>query len=342
MQDSQPTPPQSSSSESQAVPAFEDKVSSTERRKPTSEKKIQANRRNARRSTGPRTARGKRIASRNSTKHGLCAADVVNPNVGEKVEDFQNLLASLTQEYQPIGKTETLLVEQIASYWWRLRRALRAENGELSQGSVAALKRNFSESDRIWMDSSRCLWGDDLILPKEPASVQDQMVANFLQSTQGLELVLELLEAIRKEIGEKGDLSSVMRHLTAIYGSLGLRWINLFSSEGATLDANERLGSIDREIKGVRARAEHVAALEKLKQESEILVCSVPSADSKVLRYEAHIDRLLHRAMLQLERMQSRRKGEPVPIEIARLPRKSPAGDSPVLPEASGLSQTKK
>jgi hypothetical protein len=36
-----------------------------------SDKQIQANRRNARRSTGPRTAAGKSIASRNAFRHGL-------------------------------------------------------------------------------------------------------------------------------------------------------------------------------------------------------------------------------------------------------------------------------
>ena len=46
-------------------------------KKSTSEKKIEANRRNALRSTGPTTDKGKTAASRNAIKHGLLAREVV-------------------------------------------------------------------------------------------------------------------------------------------------------------------------------------------------------------------------------------------------------------------------
>lgn len=47
------------------------------RKPPISERRLEANRRNARRSTGPKTPRGKHFAARNAIKHGLlreCAA----------------------------------------------------------------------------------------------------------------------------------------------------------------------------------------------------------------------------------------------------------------------------
>ena len=46
-------------------------------KRPVSERKIQANRQNALRSTGPTTARGKRNVSRNAIKHGILAREVV-------------------------------------------------------------------------------------------------------------------------------------------------------------------------------------------------------------------------------------------------------------------------
>ncbi len=54
-----------------------DRTSTSERKPPLSERKLQANRQNARLSTGPRTARGKRTVARNAIKHGLLAREVV-------------------------------------------------------------------------------------------------------------------------------------------------------------------------------------------------------------------------------------------------------------------------
>jgi hypothetical protein len=162
--------------------------------------------------------------------------------------------------------------------------------------------------------------------------------------------LIAFLLAIRVEIEKTGTVSPGARYLIVRLGSVG--WAHLAAldlkideKKDQALDLNERkdsLALIDCEIEQFQDRQNRIATWEKLEQESENLVCSVPSADSKVLRYETHIDRLLHRTMLQLERVQNRRKGEPVPTEIARLPRKSPAGYSSASPEASVMTQTTK
>ena len=317
-------------------PELDNKVSSFKRGKPTSEKKTQANRRNARRSTGPRTARGKRIASRNSTKHGLCAADVVNPDLGENIEDFRRFHEKLIAEYEPIGEIENLLVKEIVSLLWRRKRVQRAENGEIIQAKVAAEKRNLAESDRLSMRG--VFW------------TGEKEVWALMRTDEGLRRVLGVVRWIRDEIAEKGSLASGMRDLSKRLSSLGCIYLSgldekLDQKKNKVLDIEERKDSlcqIDWEINRLEDRQTRIAALEKLDQESEILASSIPSTDSRVLRYETHIDRLLHRTMLQLERVQNRRKGEPVPTEIARLPRKSPAGYSSASPEASVMTQTTK
>ena len=75
-------------------------------------KKIEANRKNAKRSTGPRTERGKSIARFNAVTLGLFARHVVIPICdGYKPErDFQSLLDSLHQDFQPVGFYEEWLV----------------------------------------------------------------------------------------------------------------------------------------------------------------------------------------------------------------------------------------
>jgi hypothetical protein len=95
-----------------------------------SPRKLAANRRNASRSTGPRTPRGKRRSSLNALKHGMLAKDFVIPELEGKdaAAEFRALLHALTSDLAPRGAFELLLVEKIAVCTWRMRRLLRYEN----------------------------------------------------------------------------------------------------------------------------------------------------------------------------------------------------------------------
>jgi hypothetical protein len=85
-----------------------------------SEKQLEANRRNALNSTGPKTPQGKLIASQNATTHGLLSKHVViDGESGQDFEDFRNLLIDY---FQPIGILEQLLTNRIAASFWRLNR----------------------------------------------------------------------------------------------------------------------------------------------------------------------------------------------------------------------------
>jgi len=83
-------------------------------------KQLAANRRNAQRSTGPRTLEGKAKSRWNALQHGLLAKAVIPPSLEpyESRADFDSLLAAL--------------VERIATCYWRLARLLRAEAGAVA------------------------------------------------------------------------------------------------------------------------------------------------------------------------------------------------------------------
>jgi hypothetical protein len=100
--------------------------------------KIDANRKNAKRSTGPRTHRGKSIAKFNAVTHGLFAKHVAIPICdGDNPErDFQSLLDRLHQDFQPKGFYEEWLVGKIAECMWRLRRAARCESGAVREAAM--------------------------------------------------------------------------------------------------------------------------------------------------------------------------------------------------------------
>lgn len=86
----------------------------------STEKQIAANRANAKKSTGPRTASGKARSSRNGTRHGLLAATVVLE--GEDRSRFYELLKGLIDAHQPVGYSEMLLIENMAVARWRQMR----------------------------------------------------------------------------------------------------------------------------------------------------------------------------------------------------------------------------
>jgi hypothetical protein len=102
----------------------------------TSEKQIRANRRNALKSTGPKTPEGKAAVRLNARTHGLLSREVLLP--GEDEEAFKGLAENLRAELQPVGELENLLVDRIIAAHWRLRRLGRVEAGifvrELSRG----------------------------------------------------------------------------------------------------------------------------------------------------------------------------------------------------------------
>ena len=93
----------------------------------TSSKQIEANRRNARKSTGPTTAAGKQRSRCNAVRHGLTAETVIGAL--EDAEDYKAFEAAITADYDAQSAVERELVLRLASLLWRLRRATTMETG---------------------------------------------------------------------------------------------------------------------------------------------------------------------------------------------------------------------
>lgn len=90
-------------------------------------KQMEANRRNALKSTGPQSEAGKQRAAVNATRHGLYSNRVVMQY--EHEEHFRQLRENLLRDWKPANSQQILLVEQIAQAAWRLQRAIRVETG---------------------------------------------------------------------------------------------------------------------------------------------------------------------------------------------------------------------
>ncbi len=108
----------------------------------TTEAQINANRENAEKSTGPRTAEGKAVVSQNAVKHGLFAdATVVN---GESQAEYDLCRDTFLAEIRPVGAIESMLVERFVSLSWRLRRAERMQSEAIDNLIIHA-----ADSDKI-------------------------------------------------------------------------------------------------------------------------------------------------------------------------------------------------
>ncbi len=101
-----------------------------------SEKQTNANRANARRSTGPRTAAGKARTSRNAIKHGLLGKHLLLEN--ESVEDYDALLNGLIDSHQPVDTAEALLVEKMAIALWKMRRLHAVETATIHYSQITS------------------------------------------------------------------------------------------------------------------------------------------------------------------------------------------------------------
>ena len=102
---------------------------------PTSKKQIAANRRNAKKSTGPSTPEGKAVASRNAIKHCLHSCDIIlkSPHLNEDSSEYEQLVDSLIDELKPEGILQEHLVQKIANSLWRYRRVINAETSRINQ-----------------------------------------------------------------------------------------------------------------------------------------------------------------------------------------------------------------
>ncbi len=109
----------------------------------TTQKQIEANRRNAKQSTGPKSTKGKAVTKLNALKHGILAKQVLIP--GEIQNEFFDLRQRFLDDLKPDGILERELVDQMVTTFWRLRRVRQVEAGIF----VIAFRRQRDETEDI-------------------------------------------------------------------------------------------------------------------------------------------------------------------------------------------------
>ena len=309
-------------------------------------KQLKGNRRNAGRSTGPRTAAGKAASRMNAVKHGILSGMVVvrGLRIQEHEEEYEALRKRCLESLAPVGPVEEMLVERIVMTQWRLRRAVLAETGEIALSVDGGLQRR---EDRQPLPLG--VFGNPL---RDPAVQMEK-------TTQGLEYLTAVLKSVRRNVERDGDLTEAtcesvrkwfMNQPNAITRELeefrermvadsSTAKASASADAGALADMSvdemaEAEGLSEEELKETRQRAVLMFIEEKLKEYAKLseqreeregkdewarqAADVLPSAKvlDKILRYEDALERQMYRALLQLERLQRRREGENVPPPV--------------------------
>jgi hypothetical protein len=166
----------------------------------TSNLQIEANRRNARLSTGPRTERGRQVSSKNALRHGLTAQHVT---VFDETEaDFCGFHRELMRVLRPEGAMEAQLAERAVICAWRLRRVYRIETGM------------FSKARKLWAATGPTMANDIETVYTRLASQRDDLAklsryeSSIERSLRRALLDLEHRQARRRKGEELASLLS--------------------------------------------------------------------------------------------------------------------------------------
>jgi hypothetical protein len=291
-------------------------------------------------SGGPKTEEGKEIVRWNATRHGIRSPAPVVPGM-EKEEDWEEHRDGVLDSLSPEGHLELVLAERVALLSWRLHRVSRYETEsialyqEKAQEDLAKQRgRPFSDVSgpaspevvRSNLKSARM----DLKLLKRFAKTQDDEPLSGLDAANILWGVAEHTDAVAEGEAEAEELlenlsvpglkeGSSPEEFESWSAGLLHRAVEQIASsadrEGPEAVLEAAMRSAEWKVKEAKQNAEEVErdlarmGRERLLPNEKIL--------EKVARYEAHLSRLMFKALHELEALQVRRSGGAAPL--ARL-----------------------
>lgn len=288
-------------------------------RKKMSLKQIEANRRNAQKSTGPRTAQGKAVSKRNALKHGILSKQVLvrGRNLRENPREFARLHQEFCDDLQPVGPVEAMLVDQIVTAHWRRMRALTAEAGEIELSVDGGQWQRRCTGSQL----TSMLWG-----------TTGDPLYDMRNSAMGNRLMESELKAVRASVEKEGELTEAAIQGVIVHGKpyrltrdleeLRLRLQqNPEGLDAAELRAKQKeqaLAFLDRQLRLLSWSKSDCEEREKREEESRQAAAVLPDPGTldKILRYETKLERQMYRAMAQLERIQRMRQGEVLPAPL--------------------------
>jgi len=289
-------------------------VANTQRTMTTRE--LESRRRNARKSTGPRTAAGKRRAALNALKYGRYATRQTLEQsmllLGEDPAEFHAFRNSLMEARQPADAVERMLVEDIAALAWKKRRLNRAQQGlQLRNLELLELGRH-RRALEVGRESADISQEEVLRSGLRGASRSPARFGEILSQLETLTALVERLDfsqdidaVITLLYGQTPTLRGAQ--IAGLYGQL--REQGTESEEAAELAAGLKL-AIEEETRDVVEEytlflQEHVHVSPALRDSA---LAPVHPQWTAIVRQEYALERLIERKLKLLNQVQRTRK----------------------------------
>jgi hypothetical protein len=299
-----------------------------------SEKRLEANRRNALRSSGPKTEQGVQGCKNNALRHGLRALQTVVP--GEEPAEWEAHRAAVVADLDPQGAVELALAEQVAEKLWRLGRVVRHEADLITnaQDEDEVLRAHELAYTRIG-GSRKVRRTDiptraDVEAAKGEAEKAEEKLADrdeALRQLEGLATMKDedafegwnpLYEALQQALRlEDKDLERLFRGGDEDGPLLARHAREMLAQRGAVEEITalvvgywradrakdeDAARKVGRKLKALHRRYE--SALERRRRAHGLPA----QADlDRIQRYEAHLERGLHKALDRLRDLQAAR-----------------------------------
>lgn len=277
----------------------------------TTPKQVAANQQNSLASTGPKSPEGKRTSSHNAIRHGIFSEEIVitKGEVQEKEIEYQQLLSELQNDLKPEGRLENILVEKIAVNYWRMRRLLRYETGEVRQ-LLDEFVRKYIESDLdddlsgfsalqqkpprlLYFNITDAISSEQLEKCKRRVEFLETDGIDFNSDPEAIHFVLEnrlRIDPDQSTVQERAQAGSYLGNLSP-----------------------QQKGKIKRELlTAAKKKYEEIRLVLRWQKRLEIikLVRSIPveGGINKVVKYESALERSIFKNLAMLKQLQDERK----------------------------------
>ncbi len=323
----------------------------------STEKRTAANRVNATKSTGPKSATGRAKAAKNALAHGLCSAAPIV--IGEDPAEWEAHRSGILEALAPVRGLEAALAERVASSLWRLRRIVSYETA-VSLASVeeaidatsaprpapspfqtdsdpheeAETELAEAEYEVEWGADTEKLFDQLGSLP-DNAPVDGGAVDGLLTALNSAlpnpdanycdfedTKVLMSLGVPKAHLGDAfawdgWTAGHVRQALALLAAKFGVESEKLFTRAAA--EFREGQAESVAKLSEAKKRVADLRRRRDAKAKRTVIRRSLPDGDmlDRIARYEAHLSRQMLQSLNTLERLQAARAGKDVPPPAA-------------------------